>query len=45
MAARLIGLRTKYFTGSRQERSNKEKNISYFLSVSLKISFELKRIF
>jgi len=44
-AARLIGLRPKCFTGSRQERSSKEKNISYFLSGSLKISSGLKRIF
>lgn len=36
---RLIGLRPKYFTGAKQERVSKEKNISYFLSASLKISY------
>jgi hypothetical protein len=44
-AARLIGLHPKCFTGSKQERLSKEKNISYFLSGSLEISSGLKRIF
>jgi len=42
--ARLIGLPPKCLTGSKQERLSKEKNISYFLRGSLKISSKFKSI-